>query len=47
MLQCPLCGSVPATCLTQEGLNPILISMGYYKCTKTGALVIPTVVPDK
>ena len=47
MLQCPLCGVVPATCLTQDGLPSILINMGYYWCTATSNYVIPTVVPDK
>lgn len=34
IMQCPYHPSViPATCLTQEGLNPVLVLMGYYYCT--------------
>ena len=52
MMQCPLCGDVPATCLTQEGMNPnpeynaILMSLGYWLCTVHHALVKPNMIPD-
>lgn len=34
IMQCPLHPWViPATCLSQEGLHPILIARGYWYCT--------------
>lgn len=52
MMQCPLCGDVPATCLTQENMiadpvkNALLVSLGYWKCTKYNVLVKPNMIPD-
>ena len=52
MMQCPLCGDVPATCLTQENMstNPsaqaTLVRLGYWKCTKYNVLVKPNMIPD-
>lgn len=45
IMQCPLHPTViPATCLTQEGLHPILIQFGYWMCTITSRLVKPVIL---
>lgn len=52
MMQCPLCGVVPATCLTQENINanPVinarLVALGYWKCTVYNLTVKPNIIPD-
>ena len=52
MMQCPLCGDVPATCLTQENMstNPTaqatLVRLGYWKCTKYNVVLKPNIITD-
>jgi hypothetical protein len=48
-LQCPYCADVPAICLSQEGLNQLLINLGYYFCTAEDPwrLVKPHIVITK
>lgn len=46
MLQCPLCADIPATCLTQEGVQPALIAAGFWRCTVKNRLVKPIILPD-
>lgn len=46
MLQCPLCGVIPATCLTQDGLPQFLIDDGWYKCTAHNNVLVQPVELD-